>query len=60
MSYSSAKPNPPWVWMQVSAAAQLASDASILAMLASVPQGLPASNSAAAWSTARAAADSWT
>jgi hypothetical protein len=51
MSYSSAKPKPPWVWTHMSAAYQLASDAMSLAMLASVPQGWPASKSAAALST---------
>ena len=48
MSYSSAKPKPPWVWTAMSAAYQEASEAVSLAMLASVPQGSPASKRAAA------------
>ena len=56
MSYSSAKPKPPCVCRQVSAACQEASDASSFAMLASVPQGMPASNSDAALRTIRLAA----
>ena len=56
MSYSSAKPKPPCVCKQVSAACQEASEASSLAMFASVPQGRPASSMAAAFCTIRLAA----
>jgi hypothetical protein len=55
-SYSLAKPKPPWVWIVASAACHDASDASIFAMFASAPQGLPAWNSAAALRTIRSAA----
>ena len=58
-SYSAAKPYPPWVWMQASAAAQAASDASNLAILASAPAGLPASYRSAACLTISAAASVW-
>ena len=45
-----------YVCKQASAASQAASVASIFAILASAPQGLPASNSAAASRTIRSAA----
>src|SRR5665213_1658309 len=55
-SYSRAKPKPPWVCKQASAACQEASAASSFAMLASGPQGSAWSNSEAARRTIKFAA----
>ena len=48
MSYSSAKANPPWVCMHMSAARHDASEASSFAMFASAPHASPDSKSDAA------------
>ena len=56
MSYSAAKPNPPWVSRQALAAAHEASLASSFDMFASVPHGFPASNRSAAFLRIRSAA----
>src|SRR5581483_4759045 len=56
MSYSSAKPKPPWVCTHISAANQEASAAKSLAMLASGPTSPPASYLRAASCTINSAA----
>jgi hypothetical protein len=58
MSYSSAKPKPPCVWMATLAASFEASAASIFAMLASAPHGSPESYRVIAFQRMRSAASS--
>ena len=60
MSYSAAKPKPPWNCRQALAASHDASAASSFAMFASAPQGLCASNSAQALKRIRFAASTLT
>ena len=56
MSYSTANPNPPWVFSAALPASQEASEASIFAMLASAPHGSPRSKRSAAFQRIRSAA----
>ena len=56
MSYSCAKPKPPWASSAALAASHEASEARYLAMLASAPAGCPVSYSQAAFQRIRLAA----